>query len=184
MRSPLFFLIYFSTKNEYSAGMKLLRLLLTVIVVGGVAGCGITMSDYEDAITDGIANLARGKLETALANFEKAIELEPNEATGYLGRANTLNTLGRWEESLYDYERALEIAEGKELANAYANRGRAYALLGEPRKAIADYEKALELDPKLDNPPTFIKRLFSNEPNTDKGIRKYLEALKKQVGSG
>jgi len=140
------------------------------------------MSDYEDAIMDGIANLARGKPQPALANFEKAIELDPGEATGYLGRANALNTLGRWEESLHDYNRALEI--DPKLANAYVNRGIAYAHLGKPRKTIADYEKALELNPKIDNPPTFIKRLFSNEPNTDKGIRKHLEALKKQVVSG
>jgi hypothetical protein len=44
-----------------------------------------------------------------------------------------------------------------------------------------DYEKGLELDPKIDNKPGFMKRLFSNEPNTDKGIRKHLEYLKQQV---
>lgn len=162
--------------------MKILRLVLTVVFVGGLAGCGITMSDYEDAIMDGIANLNRGKPQPALESFEKAIELDPDQATGYLGRANALNTMGLWEESLPDYHQALEI--DPTLANAYVNRGIAYAHLKKPRKAIADYEKALELNPKLDNPPTFIKRLFSNEPNTDKGIRKHLEALKKQVESG
>ena len=156
--------------------------MFIAILVGGVAGCGITMSEYEHAITDGIANLARGKPGPALENFERAIELEPNEATGYLGRANALNTLKRWEESLPDYHHALEI--DPTLANAYVNRGVAYAHLGKPRKAIADYEKAFELDPKLDNPPSFVKRLFSNEPNEPKGYRRHLEALKKQVGSG
>jgi tetratricopeptide (TPR) repeat protein len=140
------------------------------------------MSDYEDAVMDGIASLNRGKYERSMASFEKAIQLDPNQATGYLGRANALNSLKRWEESLPDYNRALEI--DATLANAYVNRGIAYAHLDKPRRAIADYEKALELDPKIDNPPTFIKRLFSNEPNTDKGIRKHLEALKKQVESG
>ena len=43
------------------------------------------------------------------------------------------------------------------------------------------YEKGLELDPKIDDPPGFIDRLFSNEPNTDKGIRKHLEYLKQKV---
>jgi tetratricopeptide (TPR) repeat protein len=66
------------------------------------------------------------------------------------------------------------------IANAYANRGIAYAHLGEIDKAIADYEKALALDPKIDDKPGFVKRLFDNVPNTDKGIRRHLEALKKQ----
>ena len=162
--------------------MKLLRIMLTLILVGGAAGCGITYSDYENAIMDGIASLNRGKPERALASFEKAIQLDPSQATGYLGRANALNTMRRWEESLPDYNRALEI--DPELVNAYVNRGIAYAHLGQPRKTIADYEKALELDPKVDNPPSWVKRLFSNEPNKPKGIRKHLEALKQQVESG
>ncbi|MBW2177988.1 MAG: tetratricopeptide repeat protein, partial [Deltaproteobacteria bacterium] len=80
-----------------------------------------------------------------------------------------------------DYNRAIEI--DPQLANSYANRGSAYSHLGQYKKAIADYEKALELDPKIDNPPGFVKRLFSNEPNTDKGIRRHLEYLKTQVKS-
>jgi tetratricopeptide (TPR) repeat protein len=67
------------------------------------------------------------------------------------------------------------------LANAYINRASAYSHLGAYEKAIVDYEKGLELDPKIDNKPGFMKRLFSNEPNTDKGIRKHLEYLKQQV---
>lgn len=162
--------------------MKLYSLFIIVILTVGITGCGITTTDHENAIMDGIASLNRGKPEKALESFERAIELDPQDATGYLGRANALNTIGKWERSLADYHRALDL--DPKLTNAYVNRGIAYAHLGEAQKAIADYEKALALDPKIDNPPTFVKRLFSNEPNTDKGIRRHLEALKKQVGSG
>lgn len=161
--------------------MKLYRLFIIVILAVGITGCGITNTDHENAIMDGIASLNTGKPEKALESFERAVELDPKGATGYLGRANALNTLGRWERSIADYNRAIDL--DPDLANAYVNRGIAYAQLGEAKKAIADYEKALELKPKIDNSPTFIKRLFSNDPNTDKGVRKHLEALKKQVGS-
>ena len=87
--------------------------------------------------------------------------------------------MGRFEESLPDYNKALEIEPT--LAKAYINRGIAYSQLGQYEKAIADYEKGLELDPKIDNKPSFLKRLFSDEPNTDKGIRKHLEYLKQQA---
>ena len=87
--------------------------------------------------------------------------------------------MGRYEEAIADYDTTLEI--NPKLANAYINRATAYSHLEEYEKAIADYEKGLALDPKIDNKPGFISRLFSNEPNTDKGIRKYLEHLKQKV---
>ena len=66
---------------------------------------------------------------------------DPTRANAYAGRANTLNTLGRYEEALEDYNKALEIDPS--LANAYVNRGSAYSHLGQYKKAIADYEKII-----------------------------------------
>ena len=146
-----------------------------------VAGCGLGASKYDDAIMDGASNLNTGKPEKALEDFNRAIDIDPQIAAGYLGRANTLNIMGRYQEAIEDYDRTLEI--NSKLANAYVNRGSAYSHLGEYKKAIADYEKGLELDPKIDNKPGIFQRLFSNDPNTDKGIRKYLEYLKHQVES-
>jgi len=156
------------------------RLLLTLLIAFFmVAGCGVGVSDYDDAVLDGISNLNLNKPEKAFEDFSRAIELDPSRADGYVGRANTLNTLARYEESLPDYNRAIEI--DPKLANAYANRGSAYSHLGHYKKAIADYEMALELDPKIDEAPSFMDRLFSNEPNTDKGIRKHLEYLRQKA---
>ena len=144
-----------------------------------ITGCGVGVADYEDAVLDGVSNLNLNKPEKALEDFNRAIEIDPSRADGYVGRANTLLTMGRFEESLPDYNRAIEI--DPELANAYANRGSAYSHLGQYEMAIADYEKALELDPEIDDAPGFVKRLFSNEPDTEKGIRKHLEYLKAKV---
>ena len=143
------------------------------------AGCGLGGSKYDDAVLDGVSNLNSGKTEKAFEDFNRAIKIDPQLAGGYLGRANTLNMMGRYGESIEDYNTVLEI--DPKLANAYINRGSAYSHLEEYEKAIADYEKGLELDPKADNKPGIFKRLFSNDPNTDKGIRKYLEYLKQQV---
>jgi tetratricopeptide (TPR) repeat protein len=142
-------------------------------------GCGLGVSDYQDAVLDGVSSLNLNRPEKALVSFNRAIDIDPMRADGYLGRANTLNTLNRFEEALTDYNKALEI--DPTLANAYVNRGSVYSHLGQYEKAIADYEKGLELDPEIDDPPGFLKRLFSNEPNTDKGIRRHLEFLKQQV---
>ena len=161
---------------------QLLFALISLILV--VTGCGIGVSDYDDAVLDGISHLNRGKPEEALADFNRAIKIDPQKADGYLGRANTLNTLGRYNDALEDYDRAMEVEPDlakSTLANAYINRGSAYSQLGQYKKAIADYEKGLELDPEIDDPPSFFERLFSNKPNTDQGIRKHLEFLKEKV---
>ena len=154
----------------------LIALTLTLFVV---AGCGLGGSKYDDAVLDGVSNLNTGKPEKALEDFNRAIKIDPQLAGGYLGRANTLNMMGRYGESIDDYNIVLEI--DPKLANAYINRGSAYSHLEEYEKAIADYEKGLELDPKIDNKPGMFKRLFSNDPNTVKGIRQYLEYLRQQV---
>lgn len=158
-----------------------MKRLLSVLVISFfmVTGCGLGVSKYDDAVLDGVSNLNTGKPEKALEDFNRAINMDPQKAAGYLGRANTLNIMERYAESIDDYDKALEI--NAKLANAYINRASAYSHLGEYEKAIADYEKGLELDPKIDNKPGFMKRLFSNEPNTDKGIRRHLEYLKQQV---
>ena len=158
--------------------MKRLFPVLIISIVT-LAGCGIGVSDYDDAVLDGVSDLNLNKPEKALENFSRAIKIDPQRADGYVGRANTLNTLGRYEESLMDYNKALDI--DPTLANAYVNRGSAYSHLGEYKKAIADYEKGLELDPEIDDKPSFFKRLFSNDPNTEKGIRRHLEFLKQKV---
>ena len=158
------------------------RLLIVLILsFFVVTGCGITTSDYDDAVLDGVSSLNMNNPEEALKDFDRAVKIDPNRADGYLGRANTLNTMGRYGESLDDYDRAIDI--NPKLANAYVNRAIAYSHLGEYEKAIADYEKGLELDPKIDDKPGFLKRLFSNDPNTPKGIRKHLEFLKEKVKS-
>jgi tetratricopeptide (TPR) repeat protein len=160
--------------------MKRLFIALTVVFFM-ISGCGLGVSKYDDAIMDGASNLNTGKTGEALADFNRAIKIDPKKAAGYLGRANTLSILGQYEKAIEDYNITLEIKS--DLANAYVNRGSAYSHLGEIKKAIADYEKGLALDPKIDKPPGILQRLFTDKPNTDKGIRKHLEYLKAQLNS-
>jgi tetratricopeptide (TPR) repeat protein len=162
--------------KRYAVNAAKLFLILTVLAS---SACGLGTSAYKDAILDGASNLNRGRTDQALADFNRAIQLDPQQAGGYVGRGNTFNILGRYEEAVADYNTAIGIDPTQ--AEAYANRAIAYDRLKEYEKAIADYEKCLALNPKIDNPPGFIKRLFSNEPNQERGIRKRLEALKTQV---
>lgn len=144
-----------------------------------IYSCGETLTEYDNIILDGVASMNTDKPEGAVEDFTKAIQLDSQKAGGYLGRANALNALGRYEDAITDYNRVIQI--DPKLANAYVNRGIAHSHLGEISMAIRDYEKGLELDPEIDDPPGFVKRLFDDVPNREKGIRKHLEYLKKQV---
>ena len=144
-----------------------------------LCSCGENLTEYDNIILDGIASLNTDKPERAVEDFSKAIQLDSQKAGGYLGRANALNTLGRYEDAITDYNRVIQI--DPKLANAYVNRGIAYSHMGKIKRAIRDYEKGLELDPEIDDPPGFVKRLFDNVPNREKGIRNHMEYLKKQV---
>jgi len=159
--------------------MKRLFIVLTISLLL-ISACGIGVSKYEDAVLDGVSSLNTGRPESALKEFNRAIDMDPKRADGYLGRANTLNTMGHFEKALLDYSIAIEIEPT--IANAYVNRAIAYSQLGQYEKAIADYEKGLELDPKIDNAPSFFQRLFDDKtPNEEKGIREHLEYLKEQM---
>ena len=155
---------------------------ITVLVISllVLTACGLGGSKYEDAVLDGVSNLNTGKPEKDLKDFNRAIEIDPTRPDGYMGRANTLNTMGHFEEALIDYNRAIEMEPT--IAEAFINRGIAHSQLGQYEEAIADHEKGLELDPEIDDPPGFFQRLFDDKtPNTERGIRKHLEFLKHQV---
>jgi tetratricopeptide (TPR) repeat protein len=46
-------------------------------------------------------------LEDAIASFDKALELKPDLHEAWNNRGNALNDLGRWEEAIASYDKAL-----------------------------------------------------------------------------
>ncbi|MEE1774575.1 tetratricopeptide repeat protein, partial [Streptomyces sp. JV181] len=50
-----------------------------------------------------------GRHDEALADFARAVEMDPPYAWAFAGRAAVYEALGRHEEALADYDRALEI---------------------------------------------------------------------------
>ncbi len=87
-----------------------------------------------------------GELDRALADFERAIELDPKIASYYLNRGHASYVAGHTSQAIANYVRALEL--DPELTDAYFNRGLAYSSEGSHGKAIADYSRLIELSPK------------------------------------
>jgi tetratricopeptide (TPR) repeat protein len=88
---------------------------------------------------------AGNEYEEALANCDKALELQPNNYQFWLIRGVTLSSLARYEAAVASYEKALELQPNDYLT--WFMLGIALFSLGKSTEAIASYEQALELQP-------------------------------------
>jgi adenylate cyclase len=91
--------------------------------------------------------LARaGRLDEALAEAQKAIDLNPNYADGLAWRAAVLAGMNRGQEALQEIERAMRLNPHFRYWHIHI-RGIARFALGEYDMAVADFRLALERNP-------------------------------------
>ena len=98
-------------------------------------------------ICRGRAFAALGKSNDALADLDKAIEMEPKIPLSYINRADVYLSEGRDEHALADLEHALKL--DPEQAKAYLVRARYYKKKKENALALKDFNTAVKLDSSL-----------------------------------
>ncbi len=86
-----------------------------------------------------------GSHHSAIDDFTKAIELDPNYLQAYWGRGVSRRAIGDKAGYLADYSKAIDLDPTN--AKAYFMRGLTYYGLGKEREAIADYDRAIEIEP-------------------------------------
>jgi tetratricopeptide (TPR) repeat protein len=89
---------------------------------------------------------AIGRYEDALADFNRAIELDPGRAWAIAERAQTYRLMERYDDALADLNRAIELDPGR--AWAVLQRAQTYRLMERYDDALADLNRAIELDPR------------------------------------
>lgn len=93
----------------------------------------------------GFTHFGINRYDLAVADFTKAIELDPNYLVAYYNRGVAYFDLGQYDVAILDFTKAMELGlRGK---GTYHIRGLAYAKQGQYDLAIADFNKALEVDP-------------------------------------
>jgi tetratricopeptide (TPR) repeat protein len=119
-------------------------------------------------IEEGDNHFKEHHYKEALAAYERAIELDPRDATLYYLKGTALGRLGEKELALAAYERATELDPA--YAAAYFEQGKLCRRLGWNRKALAALEQALRLDPEN----AYIPYQTGGVLNT---VKRYIEAL-------
>lgn len=101
-------------------------------------------NDVVDAAFDS-AFIASMKPKFLIDQYNKTLQLDPQDADAYICRGMAYNTLGNYETAILDFNKAIEL--NYQNIYAYAHRGIAYNELGKHERAILDFNKAIELDP-------------------------------------
>jgi len=119
--------------------------------------------------------VALGRLDEALADLSKVIELDPNYSDYYFDRADTRRRLGDLTGAIADCDIAISLSPP--FFELYYNRADIKAELGDPAGAIADFAYVVELEPdQLDARVNLVSLLLDGgdtdraQPYLDEGL--------------
>ena len=117
-----------------------------------------------------------GRLEEAIASYDQALAIKPDDNQAWYNRGVALGKLGRLEEAIASYDQALEIKPDND--QAWNNRGIALDNLGRLEEEIASYERALEIKPDKDQAWYNRGIALGNLDRLEEEIASYERALK------
>jgi tetratricopeptide (TPR) repeat protein len=93
----------------------------------------------------GVEDNRQGRYDSALANFERALEMEPTRSDAHVARAVTWCELGKPFSALQDADEALSTSPSS--SRAYYVRGTAQRVIGREDAAIRDFQRAFQIAP-------------------------------------
>ena len=92
------------------------------------------------------AHRAKGDLERAIQDYDRAIKLDPNAATAFYYRGIAHGMRGETGPAIQDFTQAIKLDPKN--ANARYSRGLTYSNESQWDRAIQDYDEALKLNPE------------------------------------
>jgi len=116
----------------------------------------------------GIAYRQKGKAESAIADFNEAIVLNPADADIYFHRGLAYRAKGNYDSAIADFDQAIQL-DPKD-PEAYNCRGEAYRDKGDYGRAVADFDRALALEPAMraaaNNKAKVLEKLGTGRPQS------------------
>jgi serine/threonine-protein phosphatase 6 regulatory ankyrin repeat subunit B len=113
--------------------------------------------------------------DKAIADYSKAIDLDPNNVHAWRARGSSYMKIKRWDEVATDYSKAIELEP--EDWWSWHERGFAYIQLGQWDKVVTDYSKVIELKPEVADCYNRRARAYRQLGQWDKAIADYSKAI-------
>lgn len=122
----------------------------------------------------------RGEYELAIAHYDEAIKLDPNDAYTYYRRGLVRDWQEQYEEAITDYGEAIDRKpeDYEDYTEFYQARGRANFALKQYALAINDYNEAIRLFPKDINSFYYRGLAKASQEQYEAAIADYDEAIR------
>ncbi len=137
---------------------------------------------YQAYISRGTAYQTMGKMDKALEDFTRALEINdrPDPAYAYFLVSNIYNVRKEYGKAIEQYNKVISLKPNSNtLYQAYISRGTAYQTMGKMDKALEDFTRALEINDRPD--PAYAYFLVSNIYNVRKEYGKAIEQYNKVI---
>ena len=85
--------------------------------------------------------------EEAIKNYDRALELNPDNANIYSNKSIVYRSMKRYEDAFKSLDCAIKLKP--DLAAAYSNRGLVHSELKQYEEAHKNYDRAIELEPTI-----------------------------------
>ena len=124
------------------------------------------IKSFRDCLQKAELAASQGDLTSAIANFQAALEMNPNSTAAHHALGNLYLTMGKWEDTIALYDKVLTI--NPNFDGAYYNLGEAYYQLKRWEEAIVSYQQALDLNPNLPHIYQKLADSFYQRANLDR----------------
>ncbi len=95
----------------------------------------------------GAANALLGNAAESLENFNRVLEVEPDNSDAHYNAANSLRDMGNLDEALESYHKAYTIRP--DFVEAFYNAGCVQLVLGDFDAAVDRFKKTIEINPEF-----------------------------------
>ena len=145
---------------------------------GTIATC--TMALQEEAldtharagthVNRGVMEVALGRIDEAMADYDEALTLNPDLGDAYVDRGAALIFLKRYDEAMADINKGIGLGQTYEHVGYY-NRGVAEYFQGKISESYYDFKKALEIAPEFTQAREQLKNFVVTKVRAPAGDR-------------
>ncbi|WP_292147050.1 tetratricopeptide repeat protein, partial [Mesorhizobium sp.] len=112
----------------------------------------------------------------AIADYDKAIALDPKATSALFNRGTDWSNKGDYDRAIADFNIVISLEPSA--SDAYSSRGSAFLRKGKIDAAMLDFQQAIEADPQNGNAHTGLGTAWSKTGERDKAIAEYDKAIR------